>query len=109
MVKYTKVRKWAESNGFQVKEIWGAYSNGDECIEIIVNEELSFELEYRKSTIYHGVKGKKGDAKGLYLREHNEKGQMPYATRQYAQTDAIESMNTSILYYNKRKANEKGA
>lgn len=93
MSKFTKVRKWANKKGYEVKDI---QRNGDQPgIYIIVNPKFRFELELRRSTIYQSVRGQKGSPKGLYLSAMGEKT-LGFSFFQGSQQQAIEAMESDI-------------
>lgn len=104
---FTKIRKWAEENGYKIEETW-AYGDQD-AIRVIVSEKQSFKLEMRKSTIYMSIRGQRGDCGGLYLteelkREEGEPYRRNYAFHQASQRVAIESMESDIKQLAKRNA-----
>ena len=104
---FTKIRKWAEENGYKIEETW-AYGDQD-AIRVIVSEKQSFKLEVRKSTIYMSIRGQRGDCGGLYLteelkREEGEPYRRNYAFHQASQRVAIESMESDIKQLAKRFA-----
>lgn len=65
---FTKVRKWTKEQGHEIED---REAYGDEvCVVIrasLGDRVLSFRLEQRESTIYHSIRGMKGDPKGMYL------------------------------------------
>ena len=85
---FTKIRKWAKDNGFEVKDESYGYQD---AIKIIVNEKDYFTCEMRKSTIYMSIKGQKGSAGGLYVGLNGH-----HSFHQTTQDDAIRSMEESF-------------
>lgn len=96
MKTFTKIRKWAEEKGYKVEE--RNYSRPS--IRVVISEEQSFELDMRESTIYHSIRGMKGDCAGLYLAENlkpkSGKFIRSYSFHQRTQKEAIESMEKDI-------------
>lgn len=97
MAKFTKVLKWAEQNGYEVKE--SLFKRG---FVIKVNEDVSFTIEQKESTIYTSIRGKKGRAAGIYLTKKtpNFKG---LCLQVSSQADALERMEDAINQYNNQR------
>ena len=95
---FTKIRKWAENKGFKVEDVW-AYGNKP-AIQVTVNDDLHFKIEMRDSTIYHSVRGIKGDRAGMYMSSHRKPKDgryfRAYGFYQESQTYAIEGMENEI-------------
>ena len=106
MAKYTKVRKWAVENGYEVEDIVTAYTEKEQ-LRVIIDEEHSFLCETRDSTVYMSVKGRAGNAGGLYLTdEYKPKdGRLVrnYSFWKSSQRDIIDSIKDSIYLINKKK------
>lgn len=98
MSKFSKIRKWAEEQGYACEDL-ETYDKKP-AIQIKVNDTLSFCFEMRASTIYRSVRGQKGNRAGIYMFYKWKPKDGRYipenATCQYSQTDAIESMKTSL-------------
>lgn len=62
--KLSKIKKWADTNGYAVKE--HAISR-DYQITVSIHKNLSFTVSERESTVYSSIRGKKGNPKGVYL------------------------------------------
>lgn len=95
--KFTKVRKWAEEQGYKVQDKSYSFKS---AIKVIVDEENAFTCETRESTIYMSIRGVKGDAGGLYLtHEYKPKdGRFirSYAFHKNSQKEMIEDMEDKI-------------
>jgi hypothetical protein len=59
--KFKSIRKWAEQEGYKVKN-WDGYQS-----ITIFTEVGQFEVANRESTIYHSIRGMRGNPKGVYL------------------------------------------
>ncbi|PGO60663.1 hypothetical protein [Priestia megaterium] len=104
MCKFTKIRKWADEKGFKVEDERGY--GGQPCIRVIVNDKNEgFKLEMRESTIYHSVRGMKGERAGLYL-ELNKRGHRTTGFYQESQTVAIEEMERDLENFFKEEVVE---
>jgi hypothetical protein len=63
MAKLTKVLKWAQTNGYQVRK-----SESINMINIKVNEMISFNIDSRESSVFRSCRGNlAGQPKGLFL------------------------------------------
>ena len=90
--KFTKIRKWAEQVGAEVKDRYDR--NG---IYIKLPNGQKFEVENRESTIYRSCRGKiGGSAKGLYMMEVPAKGYGGYFFQEPSQAECIEKMKEFI-------------
>lgn len=101
---FTKVRKWAQDNGYEVKDVRGY--GGLPKIEI-TSPEFLFELEMRESTIYYSVRGgMKGNRAGMYLSSVPNDGKFHrnYSFHKDSQKDAINDMKSEIEM--KRKSSD---
>lgn len=92
MSKLSKVKKWAETNGYYVKIL--DYKNSYH-LQITVSEDLFFYVSFKESSIFQSIRGKKGMAKGIYLaiKYQNHLGyDFPYPS----QKAVIEKMDQEI-------------
>lgn len=87
---FTKIRKWAEAKGYEVKD-----SNYFNKITVTINEKLSFTIDQRESTIYHSIRGRKGNAAGIYMAVNHD-GRSGYGFQQRSQKEMIEKMEQEI-------------
>lgn len=63
MATFTKIIKWAESKGYQVRK-----SENINMIHVKVNEKISFNIDSRESSVFRSCKGGlSGQPKGLFL------------------------------------------
>jgi hypothetical protein len=95
---FTKIRKWAETNGYEVEE----RNVSRPAITVRVNKELSFDLDERESTIYHSIKGIRGNCAGLYISTQarpDGKWIRPHSFHIGTQGKAIEEMEAEINHY----------
>jgi hypothetical protein len=96
MVKFTRIKNWAERKGFKIEE---GTSGTRPYIKVIVNNKNEgFKLEDRKSTIYRSIRGMKGKCAGIYL-EVIQKGKTHYDFHKTSQRNAIESMERDLERY----------
>lgn len=86
MSKFTKIKKWANENGFQ---IINTYMNN---ITVWVSDETHFKISYRESSLFTNRSGSSGGRAGLYMSIH-QKGQMNMGSFLYdSQKQIIEYM-----------------
>lgn len=94
---FTNIRKWAEKMGYEVED--RNLVSWKPRIMVKVNEKLRFELEVRESTVYHSIRGMKGNAGGLYVTAHITGRNRSYDFHQASQRVAIESMESDIKQF----------
>jgi hypothetical protein len=89
--KFKKIRVWAEAEGYKVKN-WEGYQS-----ITIFTEVGNFEVSHRESTIYHSIRGMRGNPKGLYVGFPGV-GSLNYAN----QTDALRNIKDHINALSKK-------
>lgn len=86
-VKFTRIRKWAEANGFEVKEGYR-----EEAITVRVDSTLYFSIDNRASAMFYGRNGLTGDRGGLYMSINKEGQRWSGSCFYYSQKEMIEYM-----------------
>lgn len=89
MNTFTKIRKWAKENGFNVRD-WDFIANH---MDIDVNG-VSFTISKRESTMYRSARSgsMKGNPKGMYLYRSGQ----GFAYQVSTQQEAIDEMKKYI-------------
>lgn len=91
--KFTRIKKWAEENDYPIIE-----SEELQMLKV-VTEKVQFDISNRESSIYHSVKGLKGDRAGLYMSiRHKAQTYSSVYCFYYSQKEIIETMEETLKY-----------